>query len=140
MSYAIQHVVFVVSNLFQKQDSKVIKPTKRLKSTIESTAKAASLFIYSNAISATFNTLVNQKYHSTLGSTWDFSATWSEPRPKLNPFHADFPLTSIIFVFCIWSKINNVSRKMTSDIIQHLQITNSTYHLRTGTAETSWEK
>ena len=68
MSYAIQHVAFVVSNLFQQQHSKVITPTKHLKSTIESTAKAASLFIYYNAISATFNTLVNQKYHSTLGS------------------------------------------------------------------------
>ena len=60
MSHAIQHVAFVVSNLFQQQHSKVIKPTKCLKSTIESTAKAA--------ISATFNTLVNQKHYSTLGS------------------------------------------------------------------------
>ena len=66
--HAIQHVAFSVSNLFQQQHSKVIKSTKRLKSTIESTAKAASLFIYWNAISATFNTLVNQKHHSTLGS------------------------------------------------------------------------
>ena len=48
------------------------------------------------------------------------SATWSEPRAKLNPFHADFPFTSIIFRFCIWSKITDVSRKMTSDILQHL--------------------
>ena len=46
VSHAIQHVVFDVSNLFQEQHSKVIKPTKRLKSTIESTAKATSLFIY----------------------------------------------------------------------------------------------
>ena len=68
MSFAIQHVAFVVSNLFQQQHSKVIKPTKRLKSTIESTAKAASLFIYQNAISAILNTLVNQKHHSTLSS------------------------------------------------------------------------
>ena len=52
--------------------------------------------------------------------TWDFSATWSEPRPKLNPFHADFSFTSIIFRFCIWSKITDVSRKMTSNILQHL--------------------
>ena len=53
---------FVVSNLFQQQHSKVIKPTKRLKSTIESNGKAASLFIYKNSISATFNSLVNQKH------------------------------------------------------------------------------
>ena len=46
VSHAIQHVAFAVNNLFQQQHSKVIKPTKRLKSTIESTAKAASLFIY----------------------------------------------------------------------------------------------
>ena len=46
MSHAIQHVDFVLSNLFQQQHSKLIKPTKHLKSTIESTAKAASLFIY----------------------------------------------------------------------------------------------
>ena len=68
MSHAIQHVEFVVSNLFQKQHSKIIKPTKCLKSFIESTAKAASLFIYYKAISATFNTLVNKKRYSTLGS------------------------------------------------------------------------
>ena len=67
VSHAIQHVAFTVSNLFQ-QHSKTIKPTKRLKSTIESTAKAASLFINWNVISATFNTSVNQKHHSTLGS------------------------------------------------------------------------
>ena len=70
MSHAIQHVAFVVSNLFQQQHSKVIKPTKHLKYTIfESTAKAASLFLHENAVSATFNTLVNQKHHSTLGAT-----------------------------------------------------------------------
>ena len=46
MSHAIQHITFVVCNLFQQQHSKVIKPTKRLKSTIESTANAALLFIY----------------------------------------------------------------------------------------------
>ena len=46
MSHAIQHVAFAVSNLFQQQHSKVIKPTKRLKSAIESTAKPISLFIY----------------------------------------------------------------------------------------------
>ena len=68
MSHAIQHITFVVCNLFQQQHSKVIKPTKHLKSTIESTANAASLFIYQNAISATFNTLINQKHHSTLHS------------------------------------------------------------------------
>ena len=44
--HAIQHVAFAVYNLFQQQHSKVIKPTKRLKSTIERTVKAASLFIY----------------------------------------------------------------------------------------------
>ena len=68
MSHAIQHVAFAVCNLFQQQHSKVIKPTKRIKSTIESTTKAASLFIYKNTISATFNMLVNQEHHSTLGS------------------------------------------------------------------------
>ena len=26
-----------------------------------------------------------------------FSVTWSEPSPKLNPFHADFAFSSIIF-------------------------------------------
>ena len=46
VSHSIQHVAFAISNLFQQQDSKVIKATKRLKSTIESTAKTASLFIY----------------------------------------------------------------------------------------------
>ena len=48
MSHAIHHVAFFVSNLFQQQHSKVIKPAKRLKSTIESTAKAALLFIYNH--------------------------------------------------------------------------------------------
>ena len=43
--HAMQHVVFAVNNLFQQQDSKVIKPKKRLKSTIEWTVKAALLFI-----------------------------------------------------------------------------------------------
>ena len=42
VSYAIQHVVFAVSNLFQQQSLKAIKPKKRLESTIESSAKAAT--------------------------------------------------------------------------------------------------
>ena len=42
VTHAIQHVAFAVSILFQQQHSKVIKPRKQLKSTIESTAKAAS--------------------------------------------------------------------------------------------------
>ena len=46
--------------------------------------------------------------------------TWSEPRPKLNSFHADFLFTSIIFRFCIWFKIIDVSCKMTLNILQHL--------------------
>ena len=46
VSHAIQYVSFAVKNLFQHQNSKVIKPTKCLKSTIESTVKADSLFIY----------------------------------------------------------------------------------------------
>ena len=46
VSHAIQHVAFAVSNLFQQQHSKLIKPTKHLKSTTESAAKAASIFIY----------------------------------------------------------------------------------------------
>ena len=44
--HAIQHVAFASSNLFQQIHSKVIKPTKRLKPTTGSTAKAASLIIY----------------------------------------------------------------------------------------------
>ena len=35
MFHAIQHVAFTVNNLFQQQDQKVVKPTNRLKSTIE---------------------------------------------------------------------------------------------------------
>ena len=35
MSHAIQNVAFAVNNLIQQQHSKVIKPTKRLKSTIK---------------------------------------------------------------------------------------------------------
>ena len=50
-----QNVAFAVNNLFQQQHSKVIKPTKCLKSTIESTVNAASLFIYENIISARFS-------------------------------------------------------------------------------------
>ena len=45
MPYATIHVVFTVNKLFQQQHSKVIKPTKRLKSTIESTVKS-SFVIY----------------------------------------------------------------------------------------------
>ena len=41
MSHAIQHVAFAVNNLFQQQHAKVIKPKKRLKSTLESTVKVA---------------------------------------------------------------------------------------------------
>ena len=40
-----QHVAFAVNNLFQQQRLKVIKPTKRLKYTIESIVKAASLLL-----------------------------------------------------------------------------------------------
>ena len=46
VSHTIQHVAFAVNNLFQQQHPKAIKTTKGLKSTIESTLKAASLFIY----------------------------------------------------------------------------------------------
>ena len=63
MSHAVQHVAFAVNNLFQQQHSKVIKKTKRSKSTIESTVKTAFLFIYKNAIPATFSMLVNHKHH-----------------------------------------------------------------------------
>ena len=42
--------------------------------------------------------------------TWDFSANWSQPRPKLNRFLADFPFTSINFRFCMsvvkWRQIS----------------------------------
>ena len=41
MSHAIQNVAFAVNNLLQQQHSKVIKPTKRFKSTFKSTAKVA---------------------------------------------------------------------------------------------------
>ena len=68
MPHAIQHVTFAVNNLLQQQHSRVINQAKCLKSTIKSTVKAASLFTYFNAISATFNTLINQKHHSTIGS------------------------------------------------------------------------
>ena len=139
-------------------------------------------------ISVTFNMLINQKHHSTLGSittekmskipmqyqiviissstimnlttrkfiiidqlrnirtpsneglkkkqkTWDFSTTWSDPRPKLKPCDADVSAATIIFRFCIWSKKTDVSHH----ILQHLYITNSSYLLRKTTAETSWE-
>ena len=46
VTHAIRHVAFTVNNLFQQQHSEVIKPAKRLKSTIESTVKEASLFMY----------------------------------------------------------------------------------------------
>ena len=45
VSHAIQHVVFAVNNLFQQQHSQVIKPTKRLKSTIEWTVKTAAFYL-----------------------------------------------------------------------------------------------
>lgn len=45
--HAIQSVTFAVSNLFQQNHSKVIKPTKLLKSSIKSTVKTVSLFTYS---------------------------------------------------------------------------------------------
>lgn len=44
VSYAVQNVAFAVKNLFQQQHSTVTKPTKRLKSTINTTVKAVSLF------------------------------------------------------------------------------------------------
>ena len=71
--------------------------------------------------------------------TWEFSSTWTEPRPKLNPFDADFPLTAIAFCFWIWSKMTDFSHKITSNILQHLYVTNSTYPWRTATTKTSWE-
>ena len=46
MSHAIQHVAFVVSNFFQQQHSKVIKPTKRLKSTYQRVNCKSSFVIY----------------------------------------------------------------------------------------------
>ena len=42
----IQNVALTANNLLQQQHSKVIKPAKRLKSTIMSTAKTVSLFTY----------------------------------------------------------------------------------------------
>ena len=51
--------------------------------------------------------------------TCDFSATWSEAR-QIESISYRLSFTSIIFRFCIWSKITDVSRKMTSDILQHL--------------------
>ena len=52
--------------------------------------------------------------------TWYFSAICSERRPKLNSFHADLLFTSIILCFYIWSKRTDVSRNITSNILQHL--------------------
>ena len=46
LSLAIQNVAFAVNNLLQQKHSKVIKPTKCLKSAITSTVKAASSFTY----------------------------------------------------------------------------------------------
>ena len=46
VSHAIQKIGFSINNLFQQQISKVIKPTKCLRSTIKITVKTASLFIY----------------------------------------------------------------------------------------------
>ena len=48
VSHAIQNVAFAINNFFKQQHSKVIKPTKHLKSNIESesTVKAAPLFIH----------------------------------------------------------------------------------------------
>ena len=37
--------------------------------------------------------------------------TCFETRPKLNPFHIDFPFTSIIFRFCTWSEIIDAIHK-----------------------------
>ena len=45
VSHAFQYVVFAVNNLFHQQHLKVIKPTKRLKYTVELTVKPASLLI-----------------------------------------------------------------------------------------------
>ena len=67
-------------NLFQQQHSKVNKPTKGLKSTIKSTAKVALLFTYENIILTGLNTLVDQKYHSTLGSL----ITEKEPKIQMS--------------------------------------------------------
>ena len=44
--FNLKRCFFAVNNLFQQQHQKVIKTTKRLKSTLESTVRAASLFIY----------------------------------------------------------------------------------------------
>ena len=61
--------------------------------------------------------------------TWDFSATWSEPRSKLNPFYAEFPFTAIIVRLCIWSKTTDVSCKMTSNIFQHFIWKSQIWHI-----------
>ena len=65
VSHIIRNAVFAVNNLFQQQLSKVIKPTKHLKSAMRSTTKAASLFILECYIYK-INTLLNQIHHSTL--------------------------------------------------------------------------
>ena len=41
MSHAIQHVAFAANYLFLQQHSKVVKPTKRSKSTTEPTVKSS---------------------------------------------------------------------------------------------------
>ena len=43
--HAFQYVAFAVNNLFHQQYLKVIKPTKRLKSTMNLTVKPASSLI-----------------------------------------------------------------------------------------------
>ena len=90
---------FAVNSLLQQQHSEVINPTKRSKSTIESTVKAFSLFIYENAISATVNTLVNQNHHSTLGSITTEkmpTITMQNQLPKIS--------TGTIMTLIIWEK------------------------------------
>ena len=68
MSHTIHHVAFTANNLFQQKHPKVIKPTKRLKTSIKSTIKPVSLLTYYTTISATFNTMINQKHHAILHS------------------------------------------------------------------------
>ena len=54
-----------------------------------------------------------------VNETCDFSATWSEAR-QIESISYRLSFTSIIFCFCIWSKITDVSCKMTSNNLQHL--------------------
>ena len=112
----IQKVAFAGDNFYQQQHSNVITPIKRLTSTKKSITKAALLFTYQNAISAKFNTLANQIYHSTLSSITTDKISKIPMQYQLT----NFLLTIIIAPFCLWSKRTDVNRKITSNILIYI--------------------